>query len=460
MTMPFRFDDTIAAIATAPGPSAHGIIRLSGKAIREVLEEPFVPDDATRLARTRFAERHPGLFRFSTTSEPLLAELYLWPTSRSYTGEPLAELHTVGSPPLLEAVLSTVCESGARLAEPGEFTLRAFLSGRIDLVQAEAVLGTIDAAGRHDLKTALTQLAGGISGRIVELRHDLLALLADLEAGLDFVEDDIEFVSRMEVLSKLNEARVFIAALAEQSSSRMRSTGRRHVVLGGLPNAGKSTLFNKLAGDEAALVSPTAGTTRDYLTVELNLEGVAIELIDTAGYESSDSVIATGIPEESAQRLRSEQFQQADLVIWCTPADLEPEYRLIDEQRQADLQTLDVPLLTISTKSDLGEVVRNRHGVSVQDDQGIDELRTQVAARLATSEGMSSELLGTTAARCRDSLTSAAAALLRAIEAVSLGEELVALELREALDHVGRVVGAVYTDDILDRVFSKFCIGK
>jgi tRNA modification GTPase len=367
----------------------------------------------------------------------------------------LAELHTIGSPPVLEAVLSTLCESGARLAEPGEFTLRAFLSGRIDLVQAEAVLGTIDAEGQHDLQTALTQLAGGISGRIAELRHDLLNLLADLEAGLDFVEDDIEFVSRTELLSQLTDAREFIASLADQSSARMRSTGRRRVVLGGLPNAGKSTLFNRLAGNEAALVSPTAGTTRDYLTVELNIDGVAVELIDTAGHET-----ATGIPEESAQFLRSEQFRQSHLVIWCTPADLDQESQLIDEQRQGELRTLDVPALTINTKADLLKGNETHLAVSTQDDQGIDALRAQVANRLATSDGPSSELLGTTAARCRDSLSASAVALQRAVDAVSIGEELVALELREALDHVGRVVGAVYTDDILDCVFSKFCIGK
>ncbi len=185
---------------------------------------------------------------------------------RSYTGQPLVEIHAPGSPPLLEAVLARSFEAGVRPAHPGELTLRAFLAGRMDLLQAEAVLGVIDAAGEDTLAIALRQLAGGISGRMSQVRGDLIDLLADLEAGLDFVEDGIEFVSRDDLAARIGRAQSTIGELLAQCQSRAQSQGRRRVVLAGLPNAGKSTLFNALLSRDAALVSAVAGTTRDYLS--------------------------------------------------------------------------------------------------------------------------------------------------------------------------------------------------
>jgi tRNA modification GTPase len=239
-------------------------------------------------------------------------EVGLWPTKRSYTGQPLAELQLIGSPPLLEALLMQLCRSGCRAARPGEFTLRAFLAGRLDLMQAEAVLGVIDAADHVELEQALQQLAGGISQQMGTLRADLLDLLADLEAGLDFVDEDIEFVSREQLLSRVTAAQRTIAELCDQASRRLQSSARPRVVLAGLPNAGKSTLLNALTGRSAALVSEISGTTRDYLCVPLDRDGLHVDLIDTAGWDSETNGI-----EAVAQQRRHEQWQQADLIVWC-----------------------------------------------------------------------------------------------------------------------------------------------
>jgi tRNA modification GTPase len=321
--MVLKLDDTITALASAPGVSGRGIVRVSGGDVRRVLEQHFTPRDGERWTKATRAERHVGEWRLAVdvpwddapfqNGLRLPVEVGLWPTKRSYTGQPLAELHLIGSPPLLEAVLTQLCRSGCRAARPGEFTLRAFLAGRLDLLQAEAVLGVIDAADHVELEQALQQLAGGISQRMGTLRADLLDLLADLEAGLDFVDEDIEFVSREQLLSRVAAAQRTIAELCDQASRRLQSSARPRVVLAGLPNAGKSTLLNALTGQSAALVSEVSGTTRDYLCVPLDRDGLHVDLIDTAGWDSKTSGI-----DAVAQQRRHEQWQHADLIVWCS----------------------------------------------------------------------------------------------------------------------------------------------
>ncbi|HEX6983903.1 MAG TPA: hypothetical protein VF170_00940, partial [Planctomycetaceae bacterium] len=186
----------IAAVASAPGPAARAVVRVSGEGCRDAVRVVFSPDDEARWHAARSASRHPGRVTLTDARAELPAAAYLWPNARSFTGQPVVELHLPGSPPIIESVLAGLYHGGVRPARPGEFTLRAFLAGRLDLVQAEAVLGVIDAADHRELDLALRQLAGGLSGRLADVRRDLLSLLADLEAGLDFVDEDIEFVGR------------------------------------------------------------------------------------------------------------------------------------------------------------------------------------------------------------------------------------------------------------------------
>lgn len=460
--MNLQFDDTIVALASAPGSGAAGIIRISGVDIQPCLLACF--ESASEWQSSLNSVRHPGLLQLKDSSLNLPGSLYYWPTKRSFTGQPLAEFHTVSAPPLLESAIENLAEHGARMARPGEFTLRAFLAGRVDLVQAEAVLGVIDAYDHEELDLALSQLAGGVSTRIGQARMNLLELLSELEAGLDFVEEDIEFIDRDTLVSRLQVIRTFCEQLYADSSDRMESTGSLAVVLAGLPNAGKSTLYNALVGDtQAALVSEVEGTTRDYLVTSLEWDGQSIHLIDTAGMESGEHEISV-----SAQDFRREQISQADLVIWCTAADIKAELKDSD-QLQRDQLAASQNVIILKTKSDLSPALSESHSfsdceivLSATQGTGIESLKKLVLIRLKEYHRGSKLLIGSTASRCRESLRSAGQSLVAAEEAATLrlGEELVAIEIRDALQHLGQIVGQVYTDDILDRIFSKFCIGK
>jgi len=443
--MSLDLDDTIAAVASAPGGALRGIVRISGPQALSIVRSVVVGDDQAVVETLQASCRRVQL-KLPRDLSPCPATLYLWPTDRSYTRQPAAELHLPGSPPLLEAALEAVCLAGARLARPGEFTLRAFLAGRLDLTQAEAVLGVIDAHSQAELTAALGQLAGGIAQPLAVLRNQLLDLLAHLEAGLDFAEEDIEFISSVELVSQLAALAKQVAGLAERMSQRGRADRLPRVVLTGAPNAGKSSLFNAIAGKSAAIVAPLAGTTRDHVVCRVVLEGIAVELVDTAGEE-------TALPETiaaAAQQLRHDQAAHADLLVSCRDAS-QPGVSASAAQ------------VRVWTKCDLAPPPADPSAIatSSRTGLGIAELRRRIATLLQTAPADGAVVAGT-ADRCRDSLRHATEALHRALAAAQsqLGEELVAAELRLALDELGRVVGAIYTDDVLDRVFSRFCIGK
>lgn len=490
--MPLDLDDTITALASAPGPARRGLIRISGEQTGDVVSQLFQPDEASAAWRTtKIPRRFTGRLLVSSLCVPIPAALMYWPTRRSFTGQPMAEFHLIGSPPILEATLEAICHHGARLAGRGEFTMRAFLSGRIDLLQAEAVLGVIEATDHEELQKALTQLGGGVTSRLSQIRHDLIAILGDLEAGLDFVEEDIEFITKDEIVRRLSAALQFIERLASESATRLPSGYRRRIVLAGLPNAGKSTLFNRLTGSQKAIVSPIAGTTRDYVTAAIQLGGMDVDLIDTAGWE-----VAADLIMSRAQELRGEQISASDLIVWCTAADLRVEEAEADAQQLQRLRQTSASLHQIITRADLVQdhTIQNIEAsgsaasssqssfnskrvlhvpsddesktrplrVSAETGLNLQALESQLAVRLASSSGARSELLGTTAVRCRDSLLKTITSLAEAKTAAekNAGDEIISLEIRHALHELGTILGEVYTDDILDHIFSNFCIGK
>jgi tRNA modification GTPase len=457
----FDLDQTIAAPATPPGSALRGMLRVSGPNVRDELLACFHPDDPDTWRSATVPIIHAGSFLLDEDlRQPVTVGL--WPTSRSYTGQPMAEIYTLGSQPLLERMLSRLNEAGIRTARQGEFTLRAFLSGRIDLVQAEAVLGVIDSRDERELETALNQLGGGLSNRMLDVRRDLLELLSDLEAGLDFVEEDIEFVPHADVVRRLHEAEQAVEALLLLSQSRLRSETRAKVVLAGLPNAGKSTLLNRLAGQEAALVSEISGTTRDYLAVECDIHGQPVLIVDTAGWDvSGDSIM------QAAQKFREEQIRQADLVIWCSPYGLAADEGRLDAEQRENCRSQSHAFLLLHTKRDLApQTAKPADELSVsalhKGSSEIDALLDRIAEELGSGDSGEGGMIGTTSARCAETLRDTQSALTRAREAAetSLGDELIAMELRAALDGLGQVLGLIHTDDILDRIFSKFCIGK
>jgi len=408
--------------------------------------------------------RISGRLRLDSSERWLPCELLYWPGRRSYTREPLAELHTLGSPPLLEAALRTLCVVGARVARPGEFTLRAFLAGRLDLTQAEAVLGVIDADNGQQLQVALAQLAGGLAAPLGRLRDSLIDLLAELEAGLDFVEEDIEFVTNDALQQSLERMIQSVSAVESQMVARAVASELPTVVLCGAPNVGKSSLFNALVERAEAIVADVAGTTRDYLTAQLQLDELCCLLVDTAGVDDEAPRDAL---EQTAQLATGRQRSAADIELFCLDAT-----RPVDDWERAQLAVPSSPTsrrIVILTKSDriahpTLDVARDWNVLTTSSatGAGLDELRARLAGELADAMTTSSSIVATTATRCRESLRLAREALERAamIAAARGGEELIAAELRSSLEDLGQVVGAVYTDDILDRIFSRFCIGK
>jgi tRNA modification GTPase len=439
--------DTIAAIATPVGPALRGIVRLSGPAAWTI---PLARFQFARgeLPTAKRAARFEGSLSIPGLRVPAPAAIALWPDPRTYTGQQMAEVHTTGSQPILDRILADCLDRGARLAEPGEFTLRAFLAGRIDLTRAEAVLAVIEAADPTQLQTALQQLAGGLATQIEQMRDRWLDCLAHIEAGLDFVEEaDVDPIARRELAREVARASADLAELAERLESRERPQTLPRVVLVGPPNAGKSRLFNALVGRDRAIVSPAAGTTRDYLSAVCDCAGLLVELCDTAGIEAPGDAIAG-----SAQRMRAGQAQAAELLLDCGSADTGFADE-IDRRQQR---------IRVGTKSDCADPGQQAEiATSAATGEGIAALRVAIRAALS-AEASESCCVAATGARCRESLSQAARALQSASETLMLGggDELVAIDLRLALDELGKVVGTVVTDDILDRIFRRFCIGK
>jgi len=457
-------DETIAALASAPGPGQRGIIRLSGTETLQLLRDFAANSPAAPEFDTRRARRYPIEIPFGETGALFPVSVHLWPGERSYTGQPSAELHTLSAPPILDWLLTKIYSLGARPAQAGEFTLRSFLSGRLSLVQAEAVLGVIDARGSQQLDVALQQLAGGVSQRMRRMRDQLLEDLADLEAGLDFVEEDIEFIDRAEFADRLRNWRSEMALLCEAAERRMHASHEPRIVLAGLPNAGKSSLFNALTG-ESAIISDVEGTTTDYLVGRVRIAGQTVSIFDTAGWETGRNPIG-----KLAQTFRESGYEQADLILWCTPADWSAAQRGQDDIHFEQTSAGPIPTLRVRTKCDrlaTGDIKLDPADsfacdVTANTENGLAALNAVLSHFLSENAGQSLEFLGSTAARCRDSLFRTRSHLEEActLAETSLGDEFLAEELRGAIQELGVVLGHVYTDDLLDRVFSKFCIGK
>ena len=475
--MRFDVESTICSIATGAEGAYRGAIRITGPNSVAIVQSAFgssrpEPDrlqHPSTVAAIAPDWQTPTAIRFTRPLElPRLGsievDVFVWPDSRSYTGQPSVELHCLGNIVILESIQSRLLEHGAILAQPGEFTLRAFLAGRLDLTQCEAVLGVIHASNERSLHVALMQLAGGISAPLQELRNSLVTLLADIEAGLDFVDEDIEFVSSAEIQRRLEQADQITSDLLLQMDSRSGQTFALQVAIVGAPNAGKSSLVNALVAKHVSIVSDQPGTTRDYVRTRLDLDGVMVDLLDTAGME----VVNEATPRGIAQQFTRQMLEQADLVLHC---------RASDECNNQDLQTIDIEkakdaeVWFVKTKCDLGvdsfspdslNVYTRQWTTSVFEPESIRLLTDAIREWAHHRQAGDAQVVPLTASRCVASLQAASHAIQLAKDALlrSVGDEVIASEIRVALDEIGMVAGTVYTDDILDALFSRFCIGK
>jgi len=451
-------DDTIAAIATAPGQGGVGVIRVSGPACISILSQVFegahpVPSWASHHLYVGTISTPTG-----TTLDRGLAVIMRAP--RSYTGEDVAELHCHGSPVLLHRILHSVLACGARIAEPGEFTKRSFLNGKLDLSQAEAVIDAVTARTHQGADLAIRQLSGAVSQWVNNLREGAIRLKALVEAQIDFSEEDFT-VDQAEMLRQLQQCeQPLVALLTTYERGKLIRDGLR-VAIVGRPNVGKSSLLNALLGEERAIVTSVAGTTRDVIEECINLDGVPVVIADTAGlrgHHQADTVERLGM-ERTLKRI-----QGADLVLVVIDAS-QP---LADEDTEVLEITAATPRLIVLNKSDLppritgGRFSQDRWvAVSATDSSSLDDLRNALI-EVTRDHPPSPDTPIITRARHHAALVLAAQSLDLASRSISEGRscDLIAVDLQDALDHLGSITGIVTNEDVLDRIFSEFCVGK
>jgi tRNA modification GTPase len=446
--------DTIVAAATAPGRGSVGIVRISG---------PKTPEIAAVMLGELPQPRRASFARFlDQRQQPIDAGMALFfPAPHSYTGEHVLELQGHGGPIVIESVVARVLELGARRAQPGEFTQRAFLNDKLDLAQAESIADLIDAGSREAARAAMRSLQGEFSAMVQGLTEAVIELRTYVEAAIDFPEEEIDFLADRQLEEKLNAVRDHFDAVEQSARQGRLLREGMTVVIAGRPNAGKSSLLNRLAGYDAAIVTPIPGTTRDVLRERINIDGMPLHVLDTAGLrESGDEVETEGIRRAQAEMAR------ADRVLFVIDAVSDPgAYAYTEEKSRLPK---DVPLTLIFNKCDqapglpVADTVSGppRVLISALTGDGLDLLR----AHLKLTMGFHTAESGTVSARQRhlDALSRARAHMEegeRQLKERRAGE-LVAEELRAAQQALGEITGEFTTDDLLGRIFSSFCIGK
>jgi len=455
----FDLHDTIAAIATPLGEGGLAVIRLSGSRALAVAEASFRPVGQRSLAPS-LAPSHTVHFGKIVRQGRVLDEVLLsvLRAPRTFTREDVVEITCHGGVLPAKLVLDTVLENGARLASPGEFTRRAFLNGRIDLAQAEAVADLIHARTELALAAAHEQLAGKLSQRINALRDGLMKTLAHLEAHIDFPDEDIAPDTREQLIGRLQSGVAFIDQLLRTANEgRILRRGIRAAIIG-RPNVGKSSLLNQLLGHDRAIVSPIPGTTRDTIEETANVRGLPVIFIDTAGLrEGADEIEVEGI------RRSRRTLEDAELILHVLDAS-EP----LSAGDEAFYPEMDQKVrLIIRNKTDLPVRLQLLPEISAIDiccltGKGIEELKDAIKAKVWAGEVQAEMWQVMINARHQDALQRARLGIERTIGALreGLGLELVALDLRIAADAVGEIVGKTTTEDLLDAIFSQFCLGK
>ena len=454
---------TICALATAPGIGAIAVIRLSGEDAINICNKVFFGKDLTQV------ETHTAHFGTIRANDKIIDEVLLtvFKGKKSFTGENSVEISTHGSPYIQQQVIQLLITNGAESAGPGEFTLRAFLNGKLDLSQAEAVADVIASNSETSHELAMSQMRGGFSTEIQKLREQLIHFASLIELELDFGEEDVEFADRddlKELVSKLNN--VLSKLINSFDYGNVIKTGVP-VAIVGEPNVGKSTLLNALLNEERAIVSDIAGTTRDIIEDEMILNGVSFRFIDTAGIrETTDTIESLGI-EKTFQKL-----DQASIVLLLVDAsEIYREQLLVDIQKIKDrVEGKNKRLIIVANKVDKAaskaiieakfEGVENTIFVSAKEKKNVKAIEIRLFD-FVQSGALNNDVVVTNA-RHYEALTKANESLAKVLEGLDLNitGDFLAMDIRQALYQLGLITGDITTDDLLDNIFSKFCIGK
>lgn len=455
--------ETICALASGSGPSAISVIRISGEKAFMIVNELFHGKDLSSVPTHTI---HLGTLRHNhKIIDEVLVSVFKNP--HSYTGEDVLEISCHGSPFVRSEILNILVEKGARIAQPGEFTLRAFINGKLDLSQAEAVSDLINADSEAAHKLAMQQMRGGFSKEIARLRQQLIDFASLIELELDFSEEDVEFANRDELDSLLTNLHKFTFDLIQSFKVGNVLKNGVPVVIAGKPNAGKSTLLNQLLKDERAIVSDIAGTTRDVIEDEVIIDGIAFRFFDTAGIrETSDVVEAIGVKKTL------EKIESAAIVVYLfDPEDMSAK-ELADVYSQLSETTRNnkAELLVIANKMDAlsEDKIRAEYGfienplfMSAKSGDGIKKLENRLV-ELVHLDAVSEQDIVVTNSRHYDSLTKANQAIISAQNGLKDGitGDFIAMDIRQALHYLGEITGEISNDDLLGNIFANFCIGK
>ncbi len=450
--------DTIIALATSPGANgAIAVIRLSGSEAISLVNQVFKGKDLSKQASHTV---HFGTIRDGEQIiDEVLITLFVGPNS--YTKENVVEISTHNSKYIIERIIGLLIKKGARAAKAGEFTLRAFLNGGMDLSQAEAVADLIASNSAASHQIAMQQMRGGFSNQLQKLREDLVHFASLIELELDFAEEDVEFANREQLRTLIQEIHQVISKLIRSFEQGNVLKNGVPVVIAGKPNVGKSTLLNALLNEERAIVSDIAGTTRDTIEDEINIHGVTFRFIDTAGIRDTEDVIEA----KGVERTR-EKMKQARLIIYLF--DPTQDHIAAVQSQIEEVKSLNIPFVTIINKSDLlseGEreeyAVLNPIYISAKQGFGIEELKDELLNQVNLSN-INTEDVMVTNIRHVEALQHTQEALEKVLYGIDnpITSDFLAMDIRQALQYLGEITGTVTTDDLLENIFSKFCIGK
>ena len=452
--------DTICALSTANGIGAIAVIRVSGEKAFEIVSSIFSKD----LNQVGTHTAHFGRIR---NGEEIIDEVLLTVLfgGKSFTGEPTVEIACHGSTYIQQQILQILIAKGCRTAQPGEFTMRAFMNGKMDLSQAEAVADLISSQSKRAHQVAMNQLRGSFSNELRDLREKLIHFASLVELELDFAEEDVEFADRTELKALVKEVLTYIQKLIRSFDLGNALKNGVPVAIVGAPNTGKSTLLNQLLGEERAIVSDIAGTTRDVIEETLNIDGILFRLIDTAGIREglsdsdSDKIEAIGI-ERSKQKI-----QQAQLVLVLADATRDDVQEVAHWAGEIQANNPDKHVLLVLNKTDVQQITLTENvpslSLSALTGAGISELSTWMVAQITQGVDIQQEVIVTNA-RHVEELQKTAVALQAASEGLENGTtgDFIAMDIRQGMYHLGNITGDISTDDLLGNIFSKFCIGK